>query len=83
MSKTVWTARTDSDFVKIGKRSKNLKSERQVGSHWIGETDEGRVTVTNHNRELKPWLRLKIAREFSAVGLALFIIAFGLWYFVA
>ena len=83
MSKTVWTARTDSDFVKIGKRSPKLTSERQIGSHWQGTTDDGRVTVTDHSRELPKWLRTKIAREFIAVGLAITAIAAGLWYFYA
>lgn len=83
MSKTVWTARTDSDFVKIGKHSDALIDERHPGGHWQGVTTQGRVTVTDHNRELPKWLRTKIAREFIAIGLVCSVIAAGLFYFYA
>lgn len=83
MSKTLENAKTDSDFVKIGKRSKNLISQRQNGSHWQGQTSEGRITLTDHNRELAPWLRTKIVREMIAIGLTITAIAAGLWYFYA
>lgn len=75
MSKTLDTATTDSDFVRIGYKSDALtKPPRRAGSHVTFTTEQGRVTVTDHGRELKPWLRIKIRREFVAIGLAALLV---------
>lgn len=80
MSKTVWTARTDSDFAAIGYNSKNLtKPPRKSGSHVTFTVGDSNVTVTDHRRELKPWLRHKIALEFIAVGIVTLILIFGVF----
>ena len=82
MSKTLETAKTGHDFVEVGRKSKNLKSERHPGSHWQATTDLGRLTVADHNKELAPWLRIKIRKEFIAIGLTLALLVFGYFQLV-
>ena len=82
MGKTLETAKTGHDFVEVGKKSKNLKSERHPGSHWQGTTDLGRVTVADHNDEYPKWLRIKIRKEFIAIGLGVMVFVFGYFQLV-
>lgn len=70
MSRKIETATSGAEFIQIARQSPNLKAERWAGSHWQGSTDQGRVTIANHNRELPPFLRVKIRRELIALGLA-------------
>jgi hypothetical protein len=75
MSRKIETAETGSDFIAIGRRSPNLKKEHRCGSHWTGVTDLGSVTVADHNRELPPYVRQKIRKEFIAIGLAIVVLS--------
>lgn len=63
MSRKVETATTGAEFIQIARKSPRLQSERWAGSHWQGTTEAGRVTIANHNKELPPFLRVKIRRE--------------------
>jgi len=83
MTKRINTAVTDSDFVKIADRSPNLTGRRVSGSHVTYTTSGGRATITNHGRELAPWLRRKIMLEFIAIGIVCLLALWGVWSLVA
>jgi hypothetical protein len=62
-------------YVRHCKNHDNAKSWRYSGDHFTVEATDGRATICDSNRELKPWLRKKIMLELIAIGLGVLFIA--------
>lgn len=65
-----------SAYVRHCKNHDNTVKWGYSGDHFTVYGPDGRATICDNHRELKPWLRKRIMLELIAIGLGIYFVIF-------
>ena len=72
--KTLEQCKSGDDFYRLARRSENLISERQCGSHVVLTARKGSATVARHNGDMAKGTASALRKRFVVIGLAVLVV---------